>query len=291
MKIENIGIMSPGAMGHAIARQLRKKGLGVYTALDNRSERTRTLAREAGMTDVGSVAKLVATCDAVLAILDPAYAPAVADAVAQALTARPRELLYADCNAIAPETMRAIDAKITAAGGRCVDACILEPPPTDDHKVWLYFAGNLAHEFEQLAAPSIGVRVVSDRIGDASAIKMCLCAANKGRVTMMVEILVAAQRLGVAAEVGAKLRERHPDFLDEIIAELPKMPPKAYRLSPEMHEVARTFKAVGLPPRLYQGAADVYDMVAKTPIGKETFEQRDRNRRGEDIIRLLAEFE
>ncbi|MGD0025387.1 MAG: twin-arginine translocation signal domain-containing protein, partial [Xanthobacteraceae bacterium] len=33
MKIENVGLMSPGDMGQAVAMQIKAKGLNVYTAL------------------------------------------------------------------------------------------------------------------------------------------------------------------------------------------------------------------------------------------------------------------
>jgi hypothetical protein len=48
LKIEKVGLMSPGDMGQALAIQIKAKGLNVYTALEHRSERTRALAREAG---------------------------------------------------------------------------------------------------------------------------------------------------------------------------------------------------------------------------------------------------
>ena|SRR5450759_3245272 len=41
MKIENVGLMSPGDMGQAVAMQIKAKGLNVYTALEQRSARTR----------------------------------------------------------------------------------------------------------------------------------------------------------------------------------------------------------------------------------------------------------
>jgi len=77
MKIENVGLMSPGDMGQAVAMQIKAKGLNVYTALEQRSARTRALAREAGLTDVGTVARLVAECGHqpfwVLADFDPQW--------------------------------------------------------------------------------------------------------------------------------------------------------------------------------------------------------------------------
>ena len=59
MNIRNIGVMSPGDMGQAVAYQLKQGGFAVHTALDGRSARSKTLAAEAGLIDVGSIDKLV----------------------------------------------------------------------------------------------------------------------------------------------------------------------------------------------------------------------------------------
>ena len=85
MKIENVGVMSPGDMGQAVAIQIKAKGLHVYTALEHRSERTRGLAREAGLTDVGTLAQLVVECDVVLSIMDPGAAVDFAREVSDAI--------------------------------------------------------------------------------------------------------------------------------------------------------------------------------------------------------------
>jgi 3-hydroxyisobutyrate dehydrogenase-like beta-hydroxyacid dehydrogenase len=83
MKIERVGVMSPGDMGQAVAIQLKARGLNVCTAL----ERSRVLAREVGLTDVGALERLVAECDAVLSIMDPGAAVDFARAAAHALRA------------------------------------------------------------------------------------------------------------------------------------------------------------------------------------------------------------
>ena len=59
MKFEKVGFMTPGDMGQAVAAQIKAQGFTVCTALDKRSERSRALAREAGLTDVGSITRLV----------------------------------------------------------------------------------------------------------------------------------------------------------------------------------------------------------------------------------------
>ena len=59
MQIRNVGVVSPGDMGQAIAGRIKESGLNIHTALEGRSERTRTLAREAGINNCGSMEKLV----------------------------------------------------------------------------------------------------------------------------------------------------------------------------------------------------------------------------------------
>src|SRR3954471_16773155 len=125
MKITTIGVMSPGDMGQAIAQQLKNAGFTVCTALDARSERSKTLARDAGLADVGSVARLTEQCDVILSVMNPGAAPAFASEVAKALKVNRKNPLVVDCNAIAPATMQAIAAEITAVGGRCADGGII----------------------------------------------------------------------------------------------------------------------------------------------------------------------
>ena len=54
-----VGIISPGDMGSAIGGKLAAGGARVVVALDARSERTKALAAEAGLEDVGSVERMV----------------------------------------------------------------------------------------------------------------------------------------------------------------------------------------------------------------------------------------
>lgn len=290
MKIATIGVMSPGDMGQAIAQQLTQKGYKVCTALDKRSARSKALAREAGLTDVGSLAALTESCDLILSIMNPAAALEFSGEVAQALRAGKRRPLFVDCNAIAPSTLDAVNANISAAGGRCVDAGIIGPPPRGAAKrTRLFVSGPEARELEQLATQQLSVHVLSDRIGDASAVKMCYAAMNKGMMALGVEVLVAARRLGVESALEAQLKETHRDVYDKILRALPGMPPKAYRWVPEMLEIARTFEAAGMTPRMFHGAADLYQFVAATALGKETPENRDQSRGGKDVIELLAD--
>jgi 3-hydroxyisobutyrate dehydrogenase-like beta-hydroxyacid dehydrogenase len=288
MKIADVGVMSPGDMGQAVAIQLKAEGFNVYCALEHRSERTRGLAREAGLTDVGSLTRLVSVCDVVLSILDPGAALAFAHEAADAIRATGRRTLIVDCNAISPETARAIAAVVQGAGGRFLDASIIGPPPRGGAKTNLFVSGPGAADLEQIAGPQIVVQAIGEGITDACALKMCYGALTKGTQALWLEVLIAAERLGVGGILEQQLQQSQADRYHWALSQFPILPPKAYRWVPEMLEISKTLSSVGMTPQMYQGAADVYRFVASTPLGKETPENRDKTRQGKDVVRLLA---
>lgn len=290
MNIQNIGIVSPGDMGQAVAQTLKNSGFTVHTALDGRSARTKALARDAGLNDCGNMRHVVATCEVVLSILNPAAAVDNARAAADAMQASGRRCLFVDCNAVAPQTASEIDAIIRAAGGECLDAGIIGPPPRGKASMRMYVSGPQAARLEPLSGSAINVRVMSERIGDASAIKMCYAAYTKGAVALGVEMLMAARRLGVDAALDRELQESAADNRQWVLSRTTVMPPKAHRWVPEMLEIARTFEGAGMTPRILLGAADMYEMIAQTALGRESPEEaRARGRDGQTVVNSLAD--
>jgi 3-hydroxyisobutyrate dehydrogenase-like beta-hydroxyacid dehydrogenase len=276
-------------MGQAVAMRIRDRGYTVCTALDGRSERSRTLAREAGLTDLGSIARLVAECDVVLSVMNPGAAVDFARDAAAALRASARKTLIVDCNAIAPDTVHEIAGMVGEAGGRFLDGGIIGPPPRGKAKTNLYVSGPGAADLVELAGPQLNVHVVSERFADASALKMCYAALNKGTQALWLEVLMAARRLGVDELLETQLQQSRGDLLERILSQYPKMPPKAYRWVPEMLEIAKTLGSAGITPKVFQGAAEIYRFVAATPLGKETPENRDKERSGKAVVQSLAE--
>lgn len=284
-----IGLLSPGDMGQAVGQRLAENGHRVLVALEGRSARTRELATAGGFDDVGTLDALVTRVDVVLSIIDPGQATAVADALLAAMGRTGRFPLFADCNALAPATKVAMAEKVHAAGGHFVDGGIIGPPPRGAGKIRLYVSGPEASRLAVLTIPEISVRIVSDRIGDAAAVKMCYGGVTKGLVALAAELLVAAERLGIASQLADELKTSQPVVTDWMLATLPPMPPKAYRWVPETLEIAATFEAAGLSPRMMQGAADVYQAIARTPLGRESPEAaRAKRRRGADVVDALA---
>ncbi len=291
MQIRNIGVVSPGDMGQAIAGRLKESGFNVHTALDGRSERTKALARAAGLVDCGTMEQLVTTCELVISVINPGEALAVAHRAAAAIKATGRKIAFADLNAVSPQTARDADRLIREAGGMFIDGGIIGPPPRGEKdRPRIYVSGPDAYLFGQINHANLQVRVMSERIGDASGIKMCYAAMTKGTTALAVELLVAARRLGVEQALEKELRESRNDVFDWQVKTIAAMPPKAYRWVPEMQEIAKTFAELGMTRRIFDGATDIYEMVAATPLGKESPEQaRQAGRNGLDVTREIAD--
>jgi 3-hydroxyisobutyrate dehydrogenase-like beta-hydroxyacid dehydrogenase len=291
MRVETVAIMAPGDMGHAVAKVLAAGGLRVITCLAGRSARTRGLAESAGVEDVSDDRTLVRDADMLLSILVPVRAQDLALRLAPALQAAGKGLLYVDCNAIAPETARRIGAIVEAAGGRFVDAGIIGPPPQPGAASTRFYAsGGDAAAFARLADFGLDVRVMGDRPGQASALKMCYAALTKGTTALMTELSIAAERLGVRNALRTEFADSQPAMLERMQRAVPAMVPKAHRWVGEMAEIARTFEACGLTPRTFEGAAELYALVAGTDLGRTSPEGWRHQTAGfDEVVSKLAQ--
>ena len=290
MRIETVAVLAPGDMGHAVAAGLKAGGLRVVTCLAGRSARTRALAAAAGVEDLGDDVTLVRAADVLLSILVPAQAEEVAHRIAAAVQRAGTDLLYVDCNAIAPETAREVGRIVESAGARFVDAGIIGPPPRPGATgTRFYAAGAAAADFARLRDHGLDVRVIGERPGDASAVKMCYAALTKGTTAIMTQLLIAAERLGVSEPLRAELEHSQAAMLERMGKGVPAMVPKAHRWVGEMAEIARTFEGVGLTPLTFEGAAALYAFIAGTAPGRTSPEDwRAADRPLDQVIASLA---
>ena len=284
-----VGILSPGDMGHTVGDVLRHNGLRVITCLQGRSQRTRDLAEKAGIVDVETYPEFVTEADLILSILVPAQAMSAAAAVAEALQQVDTTLTYADCNAIAPQTVRKLGDMITAAGGTFVDASIIGPPPRTPGATRFYASGSNLNTFSELNNYGLDVRTLGEEIGLASAIKMCYASLTKGLTALCTELLTAASILGVSDALTAEFQLSQSALFERMERGLPGMPPKARRWIGEMEEIAATFEHVGLTPNILTGAADMYRFVGDTHLADLPPEARDAFPTLAELIEILAE--
>jgi L-threonate 2-dehydrogenase len=219
--------------------------------------------------------------------MPPANAYAFGERIVSLLRHIDTELLFVDCNAIAPRTAQALDQILTGAGASFVDAGIIGPPPRlDGEGPRLYVSGTRTEDVALLNEYGLDVRVLGPRSGRASGLKMCYASVTKGLTALATEALVAGRAMGLQEALLAEFQDL-PAFRS-IKRSVPGMPPKAYRWVGEMQEIARTFTDLGLSPQMPEGAAALYNFVEGTELGLETPEQRRLGQTLKEVIEILA---
>jgi len=301
-------IVSPGAMGSALARGYREAGARVVASVAGRSARTRELAQAAeaaGVELLGSLEEAVAAANIVLSVVPPAAAVGVAETIAAAaVTARVRPL-FADLNAIAPATIIAVAAALRRReegrpeqgrpeqdGLDLVDGSISGPPPTpgpsERPRTRLYLSGPRADEVARLPHAGLGVRVLPGPAGTASAVKMSTASVNKGFSAIFMQAARTAYAAGVLEPVLADLAGAFPAMVAEAPLALALSASKADRYVGEMREIARAQAAAGLGPELFEAMAGLWEQVAATPAGQASPEQAQTARDLTAVLRTLA---
>lgn len=289
MAAKTIAILSPGDMGHNVGKVLKKEGLRIVTSLAGRSERTRGLAETAGFEDLGSVEAVAREADVILSIMPPDKAIDAAREAAAAMKAAGNTPHYADCNAISPGTSKKVGDVILSAGALYSDAGIVGPGPGMREKpTHFYVSGPDAAALDVLQGPHIDVLNVGDEIGRASAVKMCYAAVTKGTWTLYTAALTAAEALGVSDELHAEFQFSRPAQYKDMEQMVPRMPLDAGRWIGEMHEIAATLGGTGVTPNFHKGAADIFELLVKTPIAKETRQTVDKSRTLKQALEIYA---
>lgn len=289
MQVKTIAILSPGDMGHSVGQVLLEGGFDVVTCLTGRSERTRQLASEAGIRDIPVMDDLVRETDLILAILVPDQAIPLAEQVAEALNCTGSQPAYADCNAIAPDTSKQIDQIISDAGGRYIDAGIIGGPPGQDGQPRFYASGPHEDLLKQLDGHGILVRPMGGEVGRASGIKMCYASVTKGTAALHAAVLTTAESLGLSRELLAELAESQGQKL-QAMEGIKSLSAKAFRWVGEMEEIAATYKSAGVTPHFHEGAAEIFRMIADSPIGDERPETVDSSRSLEETVAIFADY-
>jgi 3-hydroxyisobutyrate dehydrogenase-like beta-hydroxyacid dehydrogenase len=262
--VQTIGVVSPGAMGSALADTLVRGGARVVTTLAGRSERSARLAATAPIELLPDLAAVVREAEVVLSVVPPEAAPTVADDVAVAAEEESVAPLYADLNAISPATARGL------AGGRLelVDGSISGPPPAKGRTTRVYLSGPRAGEIAALPFAGVELVVVGDEVGSASAVKMSTASVYKGTSALLAQALLAAHANGVLEHVLADLRAAAPHLVSNVERRVAVAASKSGRFVGEMREIAATQDAAGLTPALFDGIAEVYTQLADTPLAR-----------------------
>jgi 3-hydroxyisobutyrate dehydrogenase-like beta-hydroxyacid dehydrogenase len=261
-----IGLVGYGEVGRILAEDLRAQGVAVSTydlKLDlGQGDALRAHAAANGVMLAKNHAELAAGADLVVSAVTASQAVPVAQACAPAVK---KGAWFLDFNSASPGAKIRAAALIDRAGGRYVEGAVMTSIPPYRIRVPLLLGGAHAAALQpHLCALGFAASVASDRLGVASATKMCRSVMIKGLEAMVIESFTTARHYGVEDAVIASLHETFPgvDWEKQAAYFFQRVIEHGRRRSEEVREVAETVHEAGLTPWSAQGTAERQAFVA-----------------------------
>ncbi len=265
--IRRVAIVGFGEAGGILGTDLAAQGVDVSVfdiLLQAKEARVAMLAkaRESKVQAKESLADCLRDAELVISAVTASSSLAVARDAAK--TMRPGQI-FMDINSVSPGTKRADAAHIERSGAHYVESAVMAAVPPQRLKVPMLLGGSYAAKLApRLALLGMNATAVSDKIGVASAVKMCRSVMIKGMEALAVECLFAARRYGAEEAVLASLdatypqmgwRDKLPDYLVSRVAE------HGRRRAAEMREVAESLRDVGIDPLMAEATAQRQDRL------------------------------
>ncbi len=243
------------AQGHALRAHDIKLGSEASTAM-------RQHAASVGVDLAGTHAQAVANAELVLSAVTASQAVPVAQACASAL---PRGAFFLDFNSASPGAKIEAARLVDAAGGRYVEGAVMNSIPPYRIKVPVLLGGPHALALLPLLQTlGFEAKLASEKLGVASATKMCRSIMIKGLEAMVIEAFTAARHYEVEDAVIASLQETYPgmDWEKQGAYFFQRVIEHGRRRSEEVREVAVTVQEAGLMPWSASGTAQRQAWVA-----------------------------
>lgn len=244
----NIVILHPGAMGVAVAQDLRDAGHVVGWLPEGRGKATVARATAAGLQPWPSLSGV----NVAVSLVPPAFSVTTAQRVAGFSG------LYLDANAISPERAAEVAGIVRAGGATYVDGAVVGPPPIEKATTRLFLSGAAASGTADLFAGTRLETVVCSEEFGASAVKMAYASWTKISAALIIAAEQTAQAYGVVDELHAEWRRSQLDLKDRLDQARTDAAEKGWRWVDEMHQIARTFAAAESPAEFGNAAASVF---------------------------------
>ncbi|MEO7128393.1 MAG: DUF1932 domain-containing protein [Rhodoferax sp.] len=264
----HIGLIGYGEVGKIFSKGLQgKAGVAGTGAWDVKfsAAATQTVERAhadgAGVTAHDSMRALCAASELVISAVTASNTLAVAQEAAQHI--RP-ETIFLDLNSASPGTKQQCAALIGARGAHYVEAGVMTSVPPYGINVPMLLGGATAAELaDVLSGWGMDARAISEKVGIASAIKMCRSVMIKGLEALVIESYTTARAYGVEDHVLPTLAETFPsiDWPKTGAYFFSRVVQHGQRRAEEMRESANTVREAGFAPVMTTAIADKQQWV------------------------------
>lgn len=274
MKLEHLGLIGYGEVGKTFSAGLKDKpGVASAHAWDLKFADPKLQAAEkahaaqAGIAAEASMQALCAASDLVISAVTASNTLAVAQEAARHI--KPGTI-FLDLNSASPGTKQQAAALIDAAGAFYVEAGVMTSVPPYGIKVPMLLGGAKAAELAtSLTGWGMDAKAVSEKLGVASAIKMCRSVMIKGLESLVIESYTTARKYGVEDHVLPTLAETFPsiDWNKQGAYFFSRVVQHGKRRAEEMREAANTVREAGFDPYMASAIADKQQWVADQAAG------------------------
>lgn len=262
-----VGLLGYGEVGRILAEDLRNRGVRVIgydvkVRDHHAAEPLQQHAERCGVALVRSATQLAAAADLVISAVTADQTVPAANSVADSVEGT----IFLDLNSASPGSKSDAASRVEAAGGRYVEGAVMAPVPPQRSAVPVLIGGPHAkHMIGLLTELGLNVSFSSERLGVASATKMCRSVVIKGLEAIMIESLTTARAWGVEDNVLASLTKSYPgiDWDGQTAYFFQRVAEHGRRRAEEMREAAATVREVGLPGSTADGSAAVQQWMTE----------------------------
>jgi len=269
-----IGLIGFGQVGQTFARHLAGQAqVRVYDQLFDRDPWPSDMAervRGANVVPCTSPREAVEGASLIFSLVNSAVSSQVAAQVVSLIS--PQESLFLDLNSAPPTAKERSALEFPGGGVSYVDGGILGSVSLQRHRVPIVLSGPRARQAaELLTTLGMAPRYVSDKVGAASAIKICRSVVMKGLECLLIEALLAAQEYDVSQDVLASLEDTLASrpFSETVRMLVTTHAVHAERRSGEMAGISEALEALQIPPIMSRAAERRLSLSANlNPVSK-----------------------
>ncbi|NDP62314.1 DUF1932 domain-containing protein [Polaromonas sp.] len=267
--IERIGLIGYGEVGKIFSSGLKDKaGVAALSVWDLKLGNAATQAAElshAAAAGVATQPSMQALCEASELVISAVTASNTLAVAQEAVPFMRVGTVFLDLNSASPGTKQQCAAVLEAAGAHYVEAGVMTSVPPYGIRVPMLLGGAKAAELAPLLVSwGMGARAVSERLGVASAIKMCRSIMIKGLEALVIESYATARAYGVEDQVLPTLQETFPsiDWSAQGAYFFSRVVQHGQRRAEEMRESANTVSEAGIEPLMATAIAARHQSVA-----------------------------
>ena len=189
-----VGFIGFGKVAYTLSKKLLKNNVDVISSTKGRSEKTRKLTIDSGVKIVNSYEEVAKLSDILISSASPKTALVIAENYGILCNG-----VFIDLNNISPQTTKKIATFLGGNNFNFVDGAIIGKVSSNNSVILV--SGKNSDKIAILNNYGLNVKIISQKIGDASTIKMLRSIYTKGITAIIHETFRAAEQLDLSNEL------------------------------------------------------------------------------------------